>query len=149
MSFGETEYEYTDQPLFLNESQVQILRDEDGWHLNGTRELLVSAVPLLDRILTTKGVAMIHAATVAYRGRGICIPAWGGTGKTSTIAKLLKQDGFSFMEMTGPFSLPTGACSGTPSRCSSSPIIGRFIPTSSRRSANHWCRRALRGHWGA
>ncbi len=97
VSFGETEYEYTDQSLFLNESQVQILRDEDGWHLNGTRELLVSAVPLLDRILTTKGVAMIHAATVAYRGRGICIPAWGGTGKTSTIAKLLKQDGFSFM----------------------------------------------------
>jgi hypothetical protein len=97
VSYGETEYEYTDQSLFLKDSQVQILRDEDGWHLNGTRELLVSAVPLLDRILTTRGVAMIHAATVAYHGRGICIPAWGGTGKTSTIAKLLKRDGFSFM----------------------------------------------------
>lgn len=97
VSYGETEYEYTDQALFLNETQVQILRDEDGWHLNGTRELLVSAVPLIDRILTTRGVAMIHAATVAYRGLGICMPAWGGTGKTSTIAKLLRRDGFSFM----------------------------------------------------
>lgn len=97
VSYGETEYEYTDQSLFLNESGVQILRDEDGWHLNGTRELLVSAVPLLDQILTTRGVAMIHAATFAYNGRGICMPAWGGTGKTSTIAKLLKRDGFSFM----------------------------------------------------
>lgn len=96
-SYGETEYEYTDQSLFLTGAEVQVLHDEDGWHLNGSRELLVSVVPLLDLILNTRGVAMIHAATVAYRGLGICMPAWGGTGKTSTIAKLLQRDGFSFM----------------------------------------------------
>jgi glycosyltransferase involved in cell wall biosynthesis len=97
VSYGETEYEYTDHSLFLHETGVQILRDEDGFHLNGTRELLVSALPLVDRILVTRGVAMIHAATVEYRGHGIALPAWGGTGKTSTIAKLLQRDGFGFM----------------------------------------------------
>jgi hypothetical protein len=97
VSYGETEYDYTDRSLFIHETEVQILRDEDGFQLNGTRELLVSALPLLDRILVTRGVAMIHAATVEYQGFGIALPAWGGTGKTSTIAKLLRRDGFAFM----------------------------------------------------
>jgi hypothetical protein len=35
--------------------------------------------------------------TVAYDGMGINMPAWGGVGKTSTIAKLLKIDGFAFL----------------------------------------------------
>ncbi len=97
VSFGETEYEYTDHSLYFPETGVQILLDEDGFRLNGTRELLVFALPLIDRILVTRGTAMIHAATVEYRGAGICLPAWGGTGKTSTIAKLLRRDGFAFM----------------------------------------------------
>jgi hypothetical protein len=96
-SYGETQYEYTDRSLFINETGVQIIQDGDGFRLNGTRELLVSALPLIDRILVTRGVAMIHAATVEYRGHGIALPAWGGTGKTSTIAKLLRRDGFAFM----------------------------------------------------
>jgi GT2 family glycosyltransferase len=97
VSFGETEYHYTDHSLYFPEIDVQILLDEDGFHLNGTRELLVFALPLIDRIMVTRGAAMIHAATVEYRGTGLCLPAWGGTGKTSTIAKLLRRDGFAFM----------------------------------------------------
>ncbi|HEX5497938.1 MAG TPA: hypothetical protein VFX03_01885, partial [Thermomicrobiales bacterium] len=90
---GETEYDYTETAVQLNATSVQILLEEGGFRLNGARELLVSALPLIDRILVTRGVAMIHAATVDYRGYGVCMPAWGGTGKTSTIAKLLKIDG--------------------------------------------------------
>lgn len=40
---------------------------------------------------------MFHAATVAYKGFGIALPAAGGTGKTSTIAKLMRRKGFAFM----------------------------------------------------
>ena len=40
---------------------------------------------------------MIHAATMAYRGHAIALPAAGGTGKTSTVAKLMRRDGWSFM----------------------------------------------------
>jgi hypothetical protein len=96
-SHGETEYRYTDSSVHINETDVQIFHDEGGFRLNGTRELLVSALPLIDRTLTTKNVAWIHAATVDYAGHGICMPAWGGVGKTSTIAKLLKIKGVSFM----------------------------------------------------
>jgi hypothetical protein len=59
--------------------------------------LLTVALPLIDRIVSLRATAMIHAATVSYKGRGICLPASGGTGKTSTIAKLLRIDGMAFM----------------------------------------------------
>ncbi len=94
---GETEFQYTDKALYLEASGVQVILDENGFHLNGQSELLVMALPLIDRIAVTKGAAMIHALTVAYRGHGLNMPAWGGTGKTSTMVKLLKIDGFSFM----------------------------------------------------
>lgn len=94
---ADTDFQYTATSLYINATKVQILLNEKGFTLNGRRELLVSALPLIDRILVTRGVAMVHAAAVDYRGQGICLPAWGGTGKTSMIAKLLKLEAVSFM----------------------------------------------------
>jgi hypothetical protein len=96
-SHGETEYQYTESGIVINAMNVQILRDEDSFRLNGSRELLVSALPLIDAVLVSRGVAMIHALTVDYDGVGVCMPAWGGVGKTSTMAKLLRIPGVSFM----------------------------------------------------
>ena len=76
---------------------VQIFLDEDGFHLHGSVELMVMALPLIDRLMVNQGAAMIHALTVEYKGHGLAMPAWGGTGKTSTMAKLLKRDGYAFM----------------------------------------------------
>ena len=59
--------------------------------------MLTTVLPLVDRVATTRGAAMIHAAYVDYQGHGVCMPAWGGVGKTSTIAKLLKLDDVGFM----------------------------------------------------
>lgn len=94
---AEDEYEYTDTALLMKATHVQIALADGGVRISGRRELLTSLLPLLDRILVGRGVAMIHAATVAYRGRGVCLPAWGGAGKTSTVAKLLRIDGVGFM----------------------------------------------------
>jgi GT2 family glycosyltransferase len=94
---AEEEYEYTETGVNLRELKVQVLVEDGGFKLNGSREMLTFALPLIDRVLVTHDVAMIHAATVDYRGHGICMPAWGGTGKTSTIAKLLELDGYAFM----------------------------------------------------
>jgi hypothetical protein len=47
--------------------------------------------------MVERGAAMIHAATVGYRGYGVALPAAGGTGKTSTVAKLMRNPDFSFM----------------------------------------------------
>jgi hypothetical protein len=96
-AYGSVLYRYTEQSLFLNAMKVQIALDACGFKLNGRRELLVSALPLIDNVVVRRGTATIHAATVSYRNHGICMPAWGETGKTSTIAKLLKIDGMAFM----------------------------------------------------
>ncbi len=97
VAYGEDTYQYTDSMVYISPAKVQIILDEDGFRLNGRGELLVWVLPLIDRVLATRDVAWIHAATVEYRGHGICLPAWGGVGKTSTIAKLLKLDGVGFM----------------------------------------------------
>jgi hypothetical protein len=94
---GETDFYYNDAGVFLEAPGVQVFLDEDGFRLHGTSELLVMALPLIDRLMVTRQAAMIHALTVAYRGHGICMPAWGGTGKTSTMSKLVTMPGFSFM----------------------------------------------------
>lgn len=94
---GETEFHYNERGLHLHAYDIQIFQDENGFRLNGKLELLVMALPIIDRLMVMKGAAMVHALTIDYHGHGICIPAWGGSGKTSTMAKLMKKPGFSFM----------------------------------------------------
>ncbi len=97
VSYGEHDYRYTDRSLYIEDMNVQILGDEHGFRVNGRRELLTATLPLVDRVAVTRGAAMIHAATVDYGGHGVCMPAWGGVGKTSTVAKLVRLEGFAFM----------------------------------------------------
>lgn len=94
---GESDFYYNDQGLYLESRDVQIFVDENSFRLHGKGELLVMALPLIDRMMVINGAAMIHAMTVEYNGHGICMPAWGGTGKTSTMSKLVKTPGYSFM----------------------------------------------------
>lgn len=96
-SHAEHEYRYTDTSLYLLRPKVQIEVEGDGYSLHGTRELLTFLLPLIDRVMTRRDMAMIHAATVDFRGIGVALPAWGGVGKTSTIAKLMRLDGVGFM----------------------------------------------------
>jgi hypothetical protein len=93
----ETEYSYDENTLVMHAARAQVVYDHGRFRLHGSSELLTSALPLVDRLMVTKGAAMFHAATVEYNGVGIALPAAGGTGKTSTIAKLMKRDGFGFM----------------------------------------------------
>ncbi len=109
---GETEFHYNNQGLHMHATDVQIFMENDGFRLNGSRELLVMALPLIDRLMVTKQAAMLHCLTVAYRDHGLLIPAWGGTGKTSTMAKLTKMDGFAFMGDDWAFLTEGGALLG-------------------------------------
>lgn len=97
VAYGEDTYQYTDSMVYISTAKVQVIAEDGGFRLNGRGEMLVWVLPLIDRVLAERGVAWIHAATVDYRGHGICLPAWGGVGKTSTIAKMLKLDDVSFM----------------------------------------------------
>lgn len=94
---GQTQFKYTEKGLHLDAVDAQIMVDGDGFRLHGKQELLVIALPLIDRFMVKRNAAMIHALTVDYRKQGLAMPAWGGVGKTSTMAKLLKLDSVSFM----------------------------------------------------
>ena len=102
------DFRYTESALYLPSTNVQIVCENGGFRVNGTRELLVSVLPLVDRVMVTKGAAMIHATVVNYKGAGINMPAAGGVGKTSTMAKLLKIDGVAFMGDDWAFLTPDG-----------------------------------------
>jgi len=93
----EDELAYTERSVTFNAEQVQVVRDGDAFRIHGRGELLTALVPILDRAMVQRGAAMIHAATVTYRGHAVALPAGGGTGKTSTVAKLMKRDGYTFM----------------------------------------------------
>lgn len=93
----ENELTYTSDALSFVDEEVQIVVDGSRFRIHGSGELLTSLVPVLDWAMTQRGASMIHAATMAYRGHGIALPAAGGTGKTSTAAKLMRRDGWSFM----------------------------------------------------
>jgi hypothetical protein len=93
----EHELAYTANAVRFVDERVQIVVDGDRYRIHGQGELLTTLVPVLDRAMVARGAAMIHAATLAYRGFAIALPAAGGTGKTSTAAKLMRRDGWSFM----------------------------------------------------
>ena len=93
----EHELAYTENSVRFQDDRVQVVRDAEQWRIHGPGELLTSVVPVLDAAMIARGAAMIHAATMAYRGHAIALPAAGGTGKTSTAAKLMRREGWSFM----------------------------------------------------
>jgi hypothetical protein len=96
-AYAEDVFSYTPHAIWLRTPRLQILRNGASMGLNGPGELLTTVLPLLDRILVEREVAMIHAATVSINGHGVALPAAGGVGKTSTIAKLMGFPGTGFM----------------------------------------------------
>ena len=96
-SHFEDHLRYTEDAVAMLGPDVQIARTADGVRVSGTRELLTTVLPVLDWLMIERGAGMIHAATFSYKGHGVSMPAWGGVGKTSTIAKLAKREGVAFM----------------------------------------------------
>jgi hypothetical protein len=112
VAFAEDDFSYRSDAVCLRSPRLQILRNGTRMRLNGGGELLTTVVPLLDRLMVERGAAMIHAATVSIDGKGIALPAAGGVGKTSTIAKLAKRPGIGFMGDDWAFVTATGELLG-------------------------------------
>lgn len=96
-SLLEDELAYSATAVEFKREGVQVVRKGNTFRVHGTGELLTAVLPLLDVAVVERGAAMFHAATVGYRGHSVALPAAGGTGKTSSIAKLVRRPGFSFM----------------------------------------------------
>jgi len=93
----EDELAYNADGVEFRHEHVQVLRLGSSLHVRGAGELLTTVLPLLDVAMVERRAAMIHAATVGHEDGAVALPAAGGTGKTSTIAKLVRRPGFSFM----------------------------------------------------
>lgn len=91
------EYRYTESSLESIAGGWQVERKDDGWRVRGRGDLLPIAMPLIDSLLVDRGLAIVHAGAVDIAGQGVCIAAAGGTGKTSSVAKLSRLAGSSFM----------------------------------------------------
>jgi GT2 family glycosyltransferase len=77
--------------------RLQVVADGDGFRLAGCGELLAPVLALVDALMASRGAAMVHGATVARDGRGVCLAAAGGAGKTSATIGLVRDHGYAFM----------------------------------------------------
>lgn len=96
-SHGDMELRFDEHTTVELATGVTVSRRGDTFHLAGTRELLTFVLPIIDIVAVSHGAGMIHAATFQKDGRGVNMPAWGGVGKTSTVAKMLRLPGVGFM----------------------------------------------------
>lgn len=90
-AYAEQRFRYTDTAVELASGRIQVAADRDRFELRGKGDLLEASLPLLDVISAGHSAAMIHAGTFEMNGVGCALAAWGGTGKTSTLASLLLE----------------------------------------------------------
>ena len=88
-------YYFSDNHLYFIKHKVHLLKKNDSWILAGQRDLLPFVNPVLQMLFLRKGCCAIHGASVAINGRGVLLPGWGGTGKTSAVICILKEIGGS------------------------------------------------------
>jgi len=84
-------YLFTENHVYLKQYKMHIARDGAAFVLAGKRDLVPYIGPVMQWLLMQKDHSMVHSAAVAVGGRGILLPGWGGTGKTSAIICLLKD----------------------------------------------------------
>lgn len=96
MVAADDEHRYRSDALELP-GRLQVRADGEGFRLAGPGELLAPVLALLDALMVRRGAAMAHAATVARDGRGVCVAAAPGAGKTSAAVGLVRDHGFAFM----------------------------------------------------
>ncbi len=100
-SHGEHAFRFTEESVDVVADRVRVTVRRGGaqpaYEVRGKGELLTSVLPIVERVGVERGAAMVHAATIAIGDAGVCLPAWGGVGKTSTVARLTSLPEGRFM----------------------------------------------------
>jgi O-antigen/teichoic acid export membrane protein len=107
-------YYYSDNHLYFIKYKTHLLKKNGSWILAGQRDLLSLTRPVLQMLFLRKKHCVIHSASVSINGRGVLLPGWGGTGKTSAIICILKEiagssflsDDYSFISADSIYSNP-------------------------------------------
>ncbi len=90
-SFASESYIFTDSHVYLKNYKLHLVNNDNNFILASKRDLLPFASPVIQWLLVRQQHCFVHGAAVAVNGRGILLPSWGGTGKTSAIVCLLKE----------------------------------------------------------
>jgi hypothetical protein len=90
-SFASRAYIFTQQQVFIRQYRLHLARDGDCFVMASKRDLLPYVFPVIQWILLHKQCSLVHGAAVAVHGRGVLLPGWGGTGKTSAIVCLVRD----------------------------------------------------------
>jgi Glycosyl transferase family 2 len=96
MVAADGEHRYRQDAIELPD-RVQVIAEGGGFQIAGSGELLAPVLALLDALMVRRQAAMVHAAAAARNGRGVCLAAAGGAGKTSATIGLVRGHGFAFM----------------------------------------------------
>jgi hypothetical protein len=90
-SLASESYLYTDRHVYIKNYRLHLVRHEHGFLLASKRDLLPFVYPIVQSVLLRKNHTFTHGAAIAINGRAILLPGWGGTGKTTAIACLLRE----------------------------------------------------------
>jgi len=90
-SFASESYLFGDGHVYLKDYRLHLMRTGEQFTLASRRDLLPFVPPVVQTLLLRRQHCLVHSAAVAVGERGVLLPGWGGTGKTSAIICLLKQ----------------------------------------------------------
>ncbi len=97
-SFASESYLFNDNHVYIKHYKLHLLTDGDEFIVASERDLLPFIPPVIQTLLLRKQHCFVHSAAVTINGKGVLLPGWGGTGKTSSIVCLLNEvQGSCFM----------------------------------------------------
>ena len=83
--------------IFDKEYGALITRKKDGYSIVCSQECNEWLMMVLEYCLLANGATLVHSAGVEKNGKAYIFPSWGGVGKTASIAKLVREEGYHLL----------------------------------------------------
>ncbi len=92
--------------IFINRNTHQILdkkygalisKEKDGYKIICNQECNEWMMMILEYALLENQATFIHSAGVIKDGNAYVFPSWGGVGKTASVAKLIREEGYQLL----------------------------------------------------
>lgn len=83
--------------LYDKKYGAQITKTDDGYIIDCSQECNEWLMMILEYCLLENNATFIHSAAVEKDGIAYVFPSWGGVGKTASIAKLVKKEGYNLL----------------------------------------------------
>lgn len=89
--------EYSDDWIYSPKHRLILIRNNGTWIIGSDRDMEAFVLPIVDLVMSERGLATVHAAAVSIRERGVLLAGWGGVGKTSSLVSILGESESKFL----------------------------------------------------